>query len=1148
MPISINDMPLEDIPPENARALKYDSPAILSYADKVNKQLGLPDGLLRNTISQGERSGPMSTSPKGAKGVAQFMPETAKRFGLADPTDPQASIDAMGRYYQNAQKVTKSSDPAILAAAYNSGENQKSLKNGKVPNISETKAYAERVAGGMSPAKTGMTMAQIEAKEAAENKMVEPEEKVSKLVAKSAPSGTSAGTAFAKSAALGVVPAAAGWAAMGAGAEIGAQAGFVIGGPVGAAVVGLVGGMVTAGIASYGADKVQAAALSFLPEQALKYMGLDKETMDQQEKDHPIASFAGREVSGLVMFKPGISPIKQMVAMGGLNTVVEGAQELHSDGKLDPVKLGIAASVGAILSQPNKIGRAVAAKTTPSSVWRPLKDTTPKQDYVEAVTDKIGPKFKEAAEQHWEEVDAKTHPPEGTLSASGTMKDTVNQLVDAQYSLAGQRDATTLDALAHVKSMDHDELALASSEEIYHSMPSEKNAPKERLVESGKIEDANAPRKIGERNVEPQDELLTPEAKYVKDRFITPLTEKGKSLYEQAKAIGGDDFVGQFGDDYNPRILQRSVIQKAMSSADGVMGSVGFAKQANATKSRSMFAFEQTDGTRKVINLDGRTVNGFGADKKPFVMGQLGKAPKVGDTVTLGGKTGKIVQATTDHIESETDLKYHKNVLANQLQTNAELESYIREKQWLTNTVSALEKMGHAVSKEETHGSAPKGYQAVTGDSTLGKYFLRDRVAETFQDGILKSSNPSHAIERINQAAIGTMFWNPVPHLSNAADHWMNSVGWDFVKPWQYKSLGKAMHEAYRDVSTLSPAYRDYLRSGMGLSYGRVAAEGAYSKMVKGIQPEEMRSLAKKWGMAPVELTAALYRGSKNVLWGGSDVMMLAAYKHMSSKTGLDIFNKALRDHVEAHNPNYRIPPRIGFDTLSKIPGLPEAAAKAISRGMSMVMQSKAFNVFGRYHYGQFKSIGHDMHDIIMQNEKSVQSRSEALAHASFVAFSVGVVYPFLFDTMAKVISGDPSAQERRSGASTIPYAMWHIVLGDESFRKILGDAFSLPPVTKAIVEGMSNRNLFTGQHIWEPGDNFLGAAADTGLWITGSLVAPIRSAQDAVTKPGKSLAGTVGIQLDTDVAAAKAFKMRQRDKAAAHRRQKKRGYLMDEE
>lgn len=1145
MPISIDDMPLEDIPSENARTLKYDSPAVLKYADKVNKQLGLPDGLLRNTISQGEKSGPMSTSPKGAKGVAQFMPETAKRFGLSDPTDPLSSIDAMGRYYQNAQKVTKSSDPAILAAAYNSGENRESLKNGKIPNNPETKAYAARVASGMSPAKKGMTLDEIEAKEAQADKMFEPETKVNKMLSKVAPQPSSAGSAFGKSAALGVVPAAVGWAAMGAGAEAGGAVGFMVGGPVGAAVGGLVGGLITSGVAAYGAGAVQQAAMSFLPEQALKYMGLDKETLANDEKAHPIAAFAGRESASLLTFRPGVSPIKQMIAMGGLNTVVEGAQEMHSDGKLDPIKLGIAAGVGAIVSKPNGLGKAISNKTTP--VWRSLEKITPKQEYVDAVAEKVGPEFKEAAGKHWEEVDAKTHPPEGTVSASGTMRNTVDQLVDAQYGLAGARDATTLDALAHVKSMDHEELALASSEEIYHSMPSEKNAAKPEQVKGRAIEDANAPRKIGERAA-PEGEMLSAEAKYVKDRFINPIVERGKSLWEQAKVLGGDDFVAQFGEDHNPRVLQRTVVQRVMDSASAGMSSVGFARQPSSMKSRSMFALEAEDGTRKVINLDGRTVNGFNTDKKPFVMAQLAKAAQVGDAVNINGKAGKIVQATTAHIEAETDLRYHKNVLANQLTTNAELESYIREKQWLSNTVDALAKMGHAILKEETHGSAPKGYVAVQGDSTLGKYFIRDRIAETFQDGILKSANPAHAIERINQAAIGTMFWNPIPHLANAADHWMNSMGWDLVKPWQYKSLAKSVHEAYKDVATLSPAYRDYLTSGFGLNYGRVAAEGAYAKMIKGIPEPEMRSLAKQWGMKPLELTAALYHGSKNVLWGGSDIMMLSAYKHLSSKTGMDIFDRALRNHVEAHNPNYRIPPRVGFDSLMKIPGMPEAMGKAVSRGLSMVMQSKAFNVFGRYHYGQFKSIGHNLHDIVYQNEHSAQNRGEALSHVAFVTFSVGVVYPFLFDTMAKAISGDPSAQSRRSGASTIPYTLWHIILGDESTRKILSEAMSLPPITKAIVELPSNRNLFTGQHIWEPGDNALGAAVDIGLYTAGAIVSPIRSIEQAVKDPHKTAGAQLGIQTDTDVAAAKAYKFRQREKAAAKRKQKKRGYLIDEE
>jgi hypothetical protein len=80
---------------------------------------GLPVGFLARLLwtESGFRS--TATSPAGAEGVAQFMPETAARRGLADPRDPLQSIQQaarllieLGRQFGNL---------GLAAAAYNAG-------------------------------------------------------------------------------------------------------------------------------------------------------------------------------------------------------------------------------------------------------------------------------------------------------------------------------------------------------------------------------------------------------------------------------------------------------------------------------------------------------------------------------------------------------------------------------------------------------------------------------------------------------------------------------------------------------------------------------------------------------------------------------------------------------------------------------------------------------------------------------------------------------------------------------------------------------------------------------------------------------------------------------------------------------------------
>src|SRR5437868_4546914 len=117
-------VPLADLPLAVRRTLPHDSPILDAYADEVETKYGLPKGWLRAVKNAGERSesvGPRSVSPKGAAGVMQFIPATAQRFDLKDPTDPLAAIDAAGKYGA-ALSVQFKGDPVLMAGGYNAGE------------------------------------------------------------------------------------------------------------------------------------------------------------------------------------------------------------------------------------------------------------------------------------------------------------------------------------------------------------------------------------------------------------------------------------------------------------------------------------------------------------------------------------------------------------------------------------------------------------------------------------------------------------------------------------------------------------------------------------------------------------------------------------------------------------------------------------------------------------------------------------------------------------------------------------------------------------------------------------------------------------------------------------------------------------------
>ena len=111
----------------------------------VNKaqELGLEPALLKAMIHIESAFNPNALSPKGASGLMQLMPETAKRYGVFDRTDPVESLDGGGRYMRDLLFLF-GHDIELALAAYNAGENAVKRYNG-IPPYRETENYVKKV-------------------------------------------------------------------------------------------------------------------------------------------------------------------------------------------------------------------------------------------------------------------------------------------------------------------------------------------------------------------------------------------------------------------------------------------------------------------------------------------------------------------------------------------------------------------------------------------------------------------------------------------------------------------------------------------------------------------------------------------------------------------------------------------------------------------------------------------------------------------------------------------------------------------------------------------------------------------------------------------------------------------------------------------
>jgi len=126
---------------EGWRALAGDlADAIAAAADRH----GLDRALLAAMVEVESGFQPKAVSPKGARGLMQLMPATAKRFGVKDPFDPVQCLDGGAQYlHWLLQRFEGRTDLAL--AAYNAGEGAVDRHGGRIPPYGETLRYVNGV-------------------------------------------------------------------------------------------------------------------------------------------------------------------------------------------------------------------------------------------------------------------------------------------------------------------------------------------------------------------------------------------------------------------------------------------------------------------------------------------------------------------------------------------------------------------------------------------------------------------------------------------------------------------------------------------------------------------------------------------------------------------------------------------------------------------------------------------------------------------------------------------------------------------------------------------------------------------------------------------------------------------------------------------
>lgn len=115
----------------------------LEHAKAAARRHGIPEDLFLRLVQQESGWNPTAKSHAGALGLAQLMPETARRLGV-DPLDPLENLDGGARYLRAQYERFRSWRLAL--AAYNAGP-EAVVKHDGIPPYAETQGYVKAILG-----------------------------------------------------------------------------------------------------------------------------------------------------------------------------------------------------------------------------------------------------------------------------------------------------------------------------------------------------------------------------------------------------------------------------------------------------------------------------------------------------------------------------------------------------------------------------------------------------------------------------------------------------------------------------------------------------------------------------------------------------------------------------------------------------------------------------------------------------------------------------------------------------------------------------------------------------------------------------------------------------------------------------------------